>query len=245
MSQVPVTALPPMTFGAWLRHDYILGALSDLPAGSRVLEIGPGKGAMGARLARAHEYVAVEVDAVSRREARRQVEPHGGRVFATLDEVSGKFAAVCAFEVLEHLEDDQGWLSRWASQLAPGGRLVLSVPADPRRMGPWDEAVGHYRRYSNEGMRLRLEAADLEVLGLHRLGFPVGYVSEGIRNRVASRRAISGEMEDRTGRSGRLLQPAAWGAVAMRYGSWPQRALTRWLEPKNLGTGMVAVARRP
>lgn len=247
MNHVPVSPQPPMSFGAWLRHDYILDGLADVEPGGRVLEVGPGKGAMGARLAQAFDYVGVEVDPVSREETRRLVEPHGGRVVASLDEVAGPFDAVCAFEVLEHLEQDEEWLATWTGLLSPGGRLVLSVPADPRRMGSWDESVGHFRRYSNRGMRQRLAAAGLEVVALHRLGFPVGYATEWVRNRVAARRPdTSGmDMEARTGRSGRLLQPSAWGAVAMMYGSWPQRALTRWLEPTNLGTGMVAIARRP
>ncbi len=245
MSTLSVTTRPPLTFGAWLRHDYIVRALDDVPPNGRVLEVGPGKGAMGARLARAYDYVGVEVDDVSREETRRRVEPHGGRMYASLDEVPGSFAAVCAFEVLEHLEDDEAWLSRWAALLDTGGTLVLSVPADPRRMGPWDVSVGHYRRYSNEGMRSRLEAAGLDVVAVHRLGFPVGYLTEWIRNRFAGRRRVDGDMQDRTGRSGRLLQPSGWSAVAIRYGSWPQRLLTRWLSPTELGTGMVAIARRP
>ena len=57
-------AAPPLTIGAWLRFDAIRRGLDSLSP-DRVLEIGPGLGAMAHRLATRHEYVGLELDAVS------------------------------------------------------------------------------------------------------------------------------------------------------------------------------------
>lgn len=46
----------------------------------------------------------------------------------TLETLDGPFDVVCAGDVLQHLTDPQGVLNRAVRLLAPGGRLVASVP---------------------------------------------------------------------------------------------------------------------
>ena len=55
--------------------------------------------------------------------------------------------------MLEHIRDDAGTLDRIRTVLQPGaGRLVLLVPNGPDTYGTVDEALGHYRRYTREGL---------------------------------------------------------------------------------------------
>nr|WP_274387941.1 class I SAM-dependent methyltransferase [Salsipaludibacter albus] len=234
---------PPLTFGGWLRHDTIVEALAGLPADGRVLEIGPGLGAMGTRIAERHPYLGVERDAESRAVAAQRVEPHGGRVVASLDEVEGNFQVVCAFEVLEHIEDDREALATWVERLARPGRAIFSTPAGPDRMGPWDVVAGHHRRYSPETMWQLLESVGLEVETIRLLGWPVGYVSEWVRNRVAQPESAA-DITTQTHESGRLLQPNSASGWLTWGLSVPQRVVTDVLRPRRLGTGLVAVARR-
>jgi SAM-dependent methyltransferase len=51
-------------------------------------------------------------------------------------------------DVIEHLPDDVGALRQVYRALAPGGLLVVSVPALPFFWSWNDEAIGHQRRYS-------------------------------------------------------------------------------------------------
>lgn len=60
---------------------------------------------------------------------------------------------VCAFDVLEHLRDDQRALTEWRDSLVPGGWLVLTVPAYRWLWSDHDEANGHYRRYRVRALR--------------------------------------------------------------------------------------------
>ena len=57
-----------------------------------------------------------------------------------------RFDLVCAFEVIEHIEDDEHALRDWAARLRPGGCCAASTRL-PAPLRPADEMVGHYRRY--------------------------------------------------------------------------------------------------
>ena len=55
---------------------------------------------------------------------------------------------VVAFDVLEHLDDDDAAVREVRRVLRPGGRYLVAVPCDPRLWSAHDEAVGHVRRYT-------------------------------------------------------------------------------------------------
>ena len=56
---------PPFTLNAWLRYDLIERTLAGLDGIESILEIGAGRGALGARLAMRYRYVGVEPDELS------------------------------------------------------------------------------------------------------------------------------------------------------------------------------------
>ena len=58
---------------------------------------------------------------------------------------------VVAFDVLEHIEDDDAAVARGVSgRCARAGRFLVAVPCDPRLWSAHDEAVGHVRRYTRD-----------------------------------------------------------------------------------------------
>ena len=158
---------PPLTASAWLRFDAIRRALR-LVAPQSILEIGAGQGAIGSWLAPRFAYTGVELDDESRAVAAARVTATGsGEILSDLESVGPRsFDVVCAFEVLEHIEDDRDALVQWRSFVAPGGAVLLSVPAHPDHFGPVDERVGHFRRYDAAGLRSALEAAGLRPVHL-------------------------------------------------------------------------------
>jgi hypothetical protein len=58
------------------------------------------------------------------------------------------FDCILYIDVLEHIEDDAGELTRAAGHLAPGGALVVLCPAFPILFSQMDHALGHFRRYT-------------------------------------------------------------------------------------------------
>ncbi len=246
-SSVP---LPPLTVSAWLRWDVVGPVLESMPPGS-VLEFGPGEGAVGVRIAQRHQYLGVEPSDSAGAVAAARLDQRNlsGRIVSSTDQIeaSRRFDAVCAFEVLEHIEDDLAALRDWAGRLRPGGTLVLSVPAGTERMAAADHFVGHYRRYDAADLEALLRAAGFEDVCLTHIGFPVGYAAETVRNAVASRRMSGGargeepDKEVSSASSGSFLQPPALLGKATAAAAWPGRVLQRRVA--NRGTGLVAVAR--
>ena len=72
-------------------------------------------------------------------------------------------AAVGLFDVLEHIEDDGGFLRDVRALLRPGGRVYITVPAFTVLWSADDVRAGHFRRYRAKSMRRVLDEAGLEL----------------------------------------------------------------------------------
>jgi SAM-dependent methyltransferase len=241
------TAQPPLTARARLRWAAITPLLGDL-APRRILELGCGQGGFGARLAAVADYTGVEPDESSWLVAHERITPLGGTILhgdhRKVAEGAG-FDLVCAFEVLEHLGDDEATLAEWVLLARPGGHVLLSVPADPERFGPSDRLVGHYRRYTEEQLARVMADAGCVDIRMRRYGWPAGYALEAVHNRVAARRLASAahSPEERSATSGRFLQPTRAAGRLLRYGIAPV-ALLQKLAPTR-GPGLIGCGRRP
>ena len=75
----------------------------------------------------------------------------------------GTFGLVCAFDIVEHVDDDDSALSELSRVAAPGATLLLSVPLHPSQWTAFDDFVGHRRRYEPEVLIAKLAKYDFEV----------------------------------------------------------------------------------
>jgi SAM-dependent methyltransferase len=122
--------------------------------GNRIFEAGCGTGTITRYLASRPAVTAVDVDRdyVALLQTRYADRPHVRVVWADLASaewpgLDQPVDTVVCMNVLEHLEDDRAVLGRFHDLLAPGGRLILLVPAHQWLYGSIDAAIGHYRRY--------------------------------------------------------------------------------------------------
>lgn len=60
------------------------------------------------------------------------------------------FDLLCAFDIIEHLEDDEAGFVELARLARPDGILLLSVPLHSASWTGFDDLVGHRRRYEPE-----------------------------------------------------------------------------------------------
>lgn len=81
-----------------------------------------------------------------------------------LARLRGRFDVVTCLDVLEHLDDDVAGLRTIASLLAPGGQVVVTVPAYPWLWSGEDVISQHRRRYTRRALVAACRAAGFEVL---------------------------------------------------------------------------------
>jgi len=74
------------------------------------------------------------------------------------------FDSVAYINVLEHVEHEREELAAARDALRPGGHLLVFVPALAWLFSDFDRAVGHYRRYSKDGLERVIGHAGFEVV---------------------------------------------------------------------------------
>jgi len=128
--------------------DVVLRDLAIAP-GSRLLDAGCGSGRNMLELRHHGAVTGIELSSASVQAAR---ERQAGEVIegSVLDMpfAEGSFELAVSLDVIEHLEDDVGALRELRRVVAPGGRLLVTVPAYQWLWSRHDVVNHHYRRYS-------------------------------------------------------------------------------------------------
>jgi SAM-dependent methyltransferase len=143
---------------------------TQLPKRAKILEIGCGTGHNLAMLGAFGRVDAVEFDDQAREIAERRL----GRSVKTgmLPELAGvpdrTYHLIAAFDVIEHVDDDSGAIAAIATKLKPGGKLILTVPAQPWMWSEHDILNHHKRRYSKRSLRRLIDDSPLQ---LEKIGY--------------------------------------------------------------------------
>jgi SAM-dependent methyltransferase len=137
-------------------------------------------------------------------------------------------------DVLEHIADDGAALAALAALLAPGGRLLLTVPAHPALWTRHDEEHGHQRRYTRRTLRRVIDQAGLRVERL--TGFNCLLLPAVLAVRLLKRL---------TGRDGDDMEPPPAPLNALLQ--WIFALERFWLPHAGFpaGVSLLAIARRP
>lgn len=75
----------------------------------------------------------------------------------------GSLSLVVAFDILEHIEEDDVAVTEIRRVLRPDGTFLVAVPADPRLWSAHDEAVDHVRRYTRETLSAVLHRGGFDI----------------------------------------------------------------------------------
>lgn len=214
----------------------LIGALG-LPKPARILEVGCGPGGNLDMLQGFGKVTAVEPDDESRTYAaeRTGVRVEGGRLPDGLPFEAASFDLVCAFDVIEHIDQDGASVAALGQLVRPGGYLATTVPGQPWMWSRHDELHHHKRRYRMGEYRALFEAAGLEIV-------IASYFNTMLFAPIAAVRAVK----------------MATGSTAADDDALPPGPINRlltglfgaeliWLKhaPLPIGVSIVVIARRP
>ena len=204
----PLFAAEDKHFWFRSRNRCIAAALRSLPDFSAigdVLEVGCGTGVVLAELQRlfpAGRVTGMDLFEEGLKFARRRFNGAliQGDVFT--HSFTESFDLVGAFDVIEHLDDDQKILRRFWQQLKPGGHLIVTAPAHMSLWSYFDEVAHHRRRYAPAELEQKLVAA----------GFVVEYATHFMAALVPPmwiKRRLLGERAGKLSRATTVRQQAA------------------------------------
>jgi SAM-dependent methyltransferase len=74
-----------------------------------------------------------------------------------------EFDVIGAFDVLEHIAEDETVLAQMHLATRPGGGILLTVPQHPRLWSPYDDYAHHERRYRRSELVGKVERAGFVV----------------------------------------------------------------------------------
>jgi SAM-dependent methyltransferase len=234
-----------------LRESCVHDMTADWPPG-RFVEMGAGTGGM-TRLFLQRQFTGVchDLGEDSRQMMRDALAHWGGRI-QVVDSVNempdGGFDYLLAFEVLEHIANDQEVLNAWSTKLRDGGRLIVSVPAHAKKFGRSDELVGHVRRYEKQQLHGLLRAAGYTDIRIVNYGFPITEFTRRFSNYLV-RNDQSYTHLDSTQRSILSAQAkpkvvANWLKLISGQVVSPFCRVQRWFYGHDWGDGYVATAAR-
>jgi SAM-dependent methyltransferase len=148
-----------------------------------------------------------------------------------------EFDVVGAFDVLEHIENDEVALAEMARAVRPGGGVLITVPQHPRLWSDVDEFSRHRRRYRRSELRAKLERSGLDVVRL--TSFVTLLLPAMVASRLRQRKGP--ETFDPLAEYGHgpLVDSALGWAMAL------ERKLIRLGLSLPAGGSLLAVARRP
>lgn len=200
-----------------------------------VLEVGAGIGAATEFLCDGRQkcWTALEPDPALAEQIRHRLGAHPFAaavevLVGTTEDLADRraFDAVLYIDVLEHIEADRAELARAAALLRPGGALIVLAPAHQWLYTPFDERIGHYRRYSARA----LEAVVPPGLIRERVHY---LDSVGLLASLGNRLVLSSGMPT-------ARQLWVWDSLLVR--------LSRWVDPvlrHRLGKSVLGIWRRP
>jgi SAM-dependent methyltransferase len=205
-----------------------------------VIEVGCGWG-VNLQLLEQSGYHVVGLD-ISRRILELIDQPQRRLIEADLSREAPTSAArhdaLLALDVIEHLDDDNQAVCRFASLVRPGGLAVISVPALPELFSDFDRIQVHRRRYVPSSLRAAFANSSFDIREI----FWWGRWMVPLLRRMRQRSRNSSRPDSRSYSD--YLRPPAWPiCILMRcIFAWEQgRALNGRL---HTGTSLFAVAMR-
>jgi cyclopropane fatty-acyl-phospholipid synthase-like methyltransferase len=183
-------------FWAIARHRILDEALRDAAAaglrstGGRILEIGCGPGiVVQAMRAAGHDAWGVELGSPAIRAKSKPYVVTGTPAQALDSAAREAVETIMLLDVIEHIEDEVGFLREVLPAFPNCRCVVVTVPARQEAWSNYDEYYGHYRRYDRDGLAATLTGAGLQPWR-NRYFFRALYVAARLINLTGRKREV-------------------------------------------------------
>lgn len=139
--------------------------------GKKTLELGAGIGNMTEYISQETHVTATDIDPMFLEQLRIRTDP--SRVQVRYLDISSPqiqnppnapFDSVICINLLEHISNDNRALQNMLDLTAPGGRVLMLLPACSSLFGSLDRSFGHHRRYSIGRTRSMARSAGARVM---------------------------------------------------------------------------------
>jgi SAM-dependent methyltransferase len=153
-----------------VRNQLIVGLAGRFfPDARRFLEIGCGSGTVLGAMKKSRDWervVGSELHPSALAHARQRLpsEVEFVQMDARRIPARGAFDLTGAFDVIEHIADDEGVLRSLRDATRPGGGVIVAVPQHPWLWSRADDFALHQRRYRRGELEAKLQRNGFEVL---------------------------------------------------------------------------------
>jgi SAM-dependent methyltransferase len=156
-------------------------------------------------------------------------------IFENPSDLLKRYDGILLMDVIEHIDDDAGFVSESCKYLKTNGLVVVDVPALNALFSKYDATVGHKRRYTKKMMEEVFSKNNIEKISIDYWGLfmiPIAVVRKFLLKYTPDRRIIAVGFTPPGPLSNWLLNGL------MRIENWLFRS-------RFLGTSVVAVGRLP
>ncbi len=169
----------------------ILHRLSPPKEGLSLINVGCGTGGDLSYLS--NSYRCIGIDSSSKAVAAAQkCAPEatvilGSNVEAVPQRQEGEQRVWLFLDVLEHIENERIFFLNYTEMMEPGEITIITVPANPNLWSSHDVSFGHYRRYTQQTLKIIWHKLPFEILLLSYFNtrlYPLIWLIRNIENKI-------------------------------------------------------------
>ncbi len=175
-----------------------------------------------------------------------------GDVF-DLPEDFTKVDIALSYMVMEHVEDETGFIQKIAKYVRPGGSIILAVPGRKDRWSVEDETVGHLRRYDRGDLQVVMDKSGLTQVEVWSVAVPVAnilfHIGAWLVSRSTEMEKVGQSQREQTETSGireipwKTVFPSWVRLILNRITLWPLFVIQRCFYRTKLGVTMMGIGR--
>ncbi|MFC4273508.1 methyltransferase domain-containing protein [Sneathiella chungangensis] len=175
-----------------------------------------------------------------------------GDVF-DLSEDFTKVDIALSYMVMEHVEDETGFIQKIAKYVRPGGSIILAVPGRKDRWSVEDETVGHLRRYDRGDLQVVMDKSGLTQVEVWSVAVPVAnilfHIGAWLVSRSTEMEKVGQSQREQTETSGireipwKTVFPSWVRLILNRITLWPLFVIQRCFYRTKLGVTMMGIGR--